>query len=53
VVVNTGKSDVLVGQVLQFVDRGVDFEAAVGDGVEEDAQALLFDDAVSLWCADS
>jgi hypothetical protein len=43
VVVDLGEAKILVGEVPQFVDGGVDGQAALGDGVEQVAQAVLFD----------
>jgi len=51
VVVDAGEADVLVRQMPQLVDGGVYFDATGRDGIEESAEALLFDGAVSLWCA--
>ena len=49
--VDAGEADVFVRQVPQLVDGGVYFETAGRDGVEESAEALLFDGDGSLWCA--
>src|SRR5436190_1117054 len=49
--VHASEADVLIRQMPQLVDRGIDLDAPGGDGVQQCAQALLFDGNGSLWCA--
>jgi hypothetical protein len=49
VVVYLGEAEVLVGQVAQSFQGGVDAGIAGGDGLKEGAQGVFVDAVTSLW----